>query len=317
MEFVGCNDRMVVDGGSFTNNGPTVLLHSNLRGDLAETMVLELRNGADAKMNGNVYVNAGKNHGGAFYHAELRVLDGAVFDASGKDVLVDSNSGDAGPNSDAGSGAAIVVSNATFRSQALSIGIDDRHYGDELRIYEDEGFETTVTASANARVGSGSWGRSGVFNHDHRILVEGGAFSVAGTLMVGDGGAYYNVHTNNRVEIKRSNARVSAGNLTVYGKSYVSFAIPAGGFDQVPFQVAGTADFGIVPTGAEAAVSEIRVDATDFTGRQTLLTAASITGLTAERIVVTVPKSKTAKVVVSETAVTVTAAPAATVIIVR
>ena len=317
IELFGCNDRVVVDGGSLTNNGPTILLHSNLRGDLAETMVLELRNGADAKMNGNVYVNAGKNHGGVFYHAELRVLDGALFDASGKDVLVDSNNVDAGPNSDAGSGAAIVVSNATFRSQALSIGIDNRHYGDELRIYEDEGFETTVTASANARVGSGSWGRSGVFNHDHRILVEGGAFSVAGTLFVGDGGEHYARHADNRVEIKRANARVSAGALAVYGKSFVSFTIPAGGFDQVPFQVAGTADFGIVPTGAESAVSEIRVDATDFTGRQTLLTADSVAGLTADRVVVTVPKSKTAKVVVSGTSVTVTVAPSATMLVIR
>ena len=317
IELFGCNDRVVVDGGSLTNNGPTILLHSNLRGDLAETMVLELRNGADAKMNGNVYVNAGKNHGGVFYHAELRVLDGALFDASGKDVLVDSNNVDAGPNSDGGCGAAIIVSNATFRSQALSIGIDDRHYGDELRIYEDEGFETTVTASANVRVGSGSWGRSGVFNHDHRILVEGGAFSVAGTLMVGDGGQYYETHADNRVEIKRANARVSAGALAVYGKSFVSFTIPAGGFDQVPFQVTGTADFGIVPAGAESAVSEIRVDATDFTGRQTLLTADSVTGLTEARVVVTVPKSKTAKVVVSGTSVTVTVAPSATVLVIR
>ena len=79
----------------------------------------------------------------------------------------------------------------------------------------------------------------------------------------------------------------------------------------------GTADFGIVPAGAESAVSEIRVDATDFTGRQTLLTADSVTGLTEARVVVTVPKSKTAKVVVSGTSVTVTVAPSATVFVIR
>ena len=317
LTFFGCSDQMVVDGGSFTNNGATILLRSNQRGDLAETMFLELKNGADAKMNGNVYVNAGRNHGGAHYHAELRVLDGSVFDMTGKDLLIDSNSGDSGPNADQGSGAAVVVSNATLLAQAISVGIDDRHYGDSLRIYEDPGFVTRVSASANCRIGSGSWGRSGVFNHDHRILVAGGAFSVAGTLMVGDGGAYYVDHDNNRLEIRRANARVSAGALNIYGKSYLDFAIPQGGFDQVPLQVTGTADFGIVPTGAASAVSEIRVDATDFTGTQTLLTAGTLSGLTADRVFVTVPRSATAKVAVSQTAVTVTVAPAATVIIVR
>ena len=317
LEFVACNDRMVVDGGSFTNNGSTILFRSRERGELTETMFLELRNGADAKMNGNVYVNAGKNHDGAIYHAELRVLDGSVFDATGKDVLIDSNSSNSGPDSDHGSGAAIVVSNATFLAQALSIGAEDRHYGDEVRIYEDPGFETRVSASANCRVASSSWTRSGVFNHDHRILVEGGAFSVAGTLMVGDGGEYYAQHADNRVEIKRANARVSAGNLTVYGKSYLSFAIPSGGFDQVPFQVTGTASFAEIPTGAEAPVSEIRVDATGFTGRQTLLTAASVTGLTSDRVVVTARPRSTAKITVTETEVEVNIAPAATVLIVR
>jgi hypothetical protein len=317
MQLVGCNDRMVVDGGSLTNNGATILLVNDRRGTLAETMFLELRNGADAKMKGNVYVNAGKNNGGAHYHAELRVLDGSVFDAAGKDVVVDSGSVNSGPNSDQGSGAAVVVSNATLLAQALSVGVDDRHFGDEVRIYEDPGFETRVSASANCRVSSGSWNRAGVFNHDHRILVEGGAFSVAGTLYVGDGGPYYASHDNNRVEIRRANARVSAGNLTVYGKSHLDFAIPAGGFDQIPFQVTGTASFGEVPTDAEAAVSEIRVDATDFTGRQTLLTAESVTGLTPDRVVVTVPEWKSARVRLTETSVIVTAAPTALVIIVR
>lgn len=317
MEFFGCSDQMVVDGGTLTNNSATILFRNNSRGDLAETMFLELRNGASAKMNGNVYVNAGKNHGGAHYHAELRVLDGSVFDMSGKDLLIDADSGDAGPNADQGSGAAVVVSNATLRAKAIAVCIDDRHYGDSLRIYEDEGFETTVTASANARVGSSSWGRSGFFNHDHRILVEGGAFSVAGTLMVGDGGQYYASHDNNRVEIKRANARVSAGNLTVYGKSYVSFAVPAGGFAQVPFQVTGTASFAEVPEGAEAAASEIRVDVADFVGRQTLLTAASITGLTEDRVVVSGSRGRTVQVLVTETSVAVTVSPSGMTIVVR
>lgn len=327
LEFLGCDDRMVVDGGSFTNNGATILFRSNQRGDLAETMFLELRNGADAKMNGNVYVNAGKNHGGALYHAELRVLDGSVFDMTGKDLLIDTNSGDAGPGSDAGAGAAVIVSNATLRAQAISVGIDDRHYGDSLRIYEDDGCETVVSASANARIGSGTWTRSGNFNRDHFVLVEGGAFSVAGTLFVGDGGQYYATHANNRIAIKSASARVSVGNLTVYGKSRLDFEIPAGGFDQVPFQVTGTASFGTIPVqgdnkvpmyqeGEWDPVSEIRVDATKFTGKQTLLTAASITGLTEDRVVVAAPKSTFVKVVVSETSVTVTV-PAATVLIIR
>ena len=305
MEFTGCSDQMVVDGGSFTNNSATILLTSNNRGELAETMFLELKNGANAKMKGNVYVNAGKNHGGEHYHAELRVLDGSAFDMTGKDLLVDSNSGDSGPNSDQGGGAAIVVSNATLLAQAISIGIDDRHYGDSLRIYEDPGFETRVSASANCRVGSGSWGRSGVFNHDHRILVEGGEFSVAGKLMVGDGGQYYADHDNNRIEVRRANARVTAGSLEVYGKSYLDFKVPQGGFTQVPFQVTGTADFGIVPTGAEAAVSEIRVDATEFIGRQTILEAGSVSGLSEDRVVVTARRSTKVRVFVTETSVAV------------
>ena len=328
LEFIGCDDAMVVDGGSFTNNGATILFRSNQRGDLAETMFLELRNGADAKMNGNVYVNGGKNHGGSLYHAELRVLSGSKFDATGKDLLIDTNSGDAGPGSDAGTGAAVIVSNATLLAQAISVGIDDRHYGDSLRIYEDEGCETVVSGSANARIGSGTWTRSGNFNHDHYVLVEGGTFSVAGTLMVGDGGQYYETHANNRIAIKRASAHVSVGNLTVYGKSYVSFAIPAGGFDQVPFQVTGTASFGTIPVkgdnkvpmyeeGEWDPVSEIRVDATKFTGKQTLLTAASITGLSTDRVVVTAPQSMQVSVSLTETALSVTVSQAATVLLFR
>ena len=328
LTFFGCSDQMVVDGGSFTNNGATILLRNNQRGELAETMFLELKNGADAKMNGNVYVNAGKNHGGALYHAELRVLDGSVFDMTGKDLLIDTNSGDAGPGSDAGAGAAVIVSNATLRAQAISVGIDDRHYGDSLRIYEDDGCETVVSASANARIGSGTWTRSGNFNRDHFVLVEGGAFSVAGTLFVGDGGQYYATHANNRIAIKRASARVSVGNLTVYGKSRLDFEIPAGGFDQVPFQVTGTASFGTIPVqgdnkvpmyqeGEWDPVSEIRVDATDFTGTQKLLTAGTLTGLTEERVIVTAPKSKTARVSLSETSVVVTVSDDRTIILFR
>lgn len=317
LEFTGCSDRMVVDGGTFTNNSATILLTSNSRGTLAETMFLELRNGASAKMNGNLYVNAGKNNGGALYHAELRVLSGSVLDATGKDMQIDSNSSNTGPASDHGSGAAIIVSNATMTANALSIGVDDRRYGDSLRIYEDAGLEARVTIGASCRLASGTWTRSGKFNYDHRILVEGGSLSVGDKLHIGDGGAYYADHDNNRLEIRRANACVSANELLVYGESYVDFKIPAGGFDQVPLQVTSTASFAQVPEGAEEAVSEIHVDVTDFSGRQTLLTAASITGLTEDRVVVTVPKSKTAKVFITETSVAVTAMPTGTFIIIR
>ena len=202
-------------------------------------------------------------------------------------------------------------------ANALSIGVDDRRYGDSLRIYEDAGLEARVMIGASCRLASSSWGRSGEVNYDHRILVEGGFLSVGEKLHIGDGGAYYADHDNNRLEIRRANACVSAKELLVYGKSYVDFKIPTGGFDQVPLQVTSTASFAQVPEGAEAAVSEIRVDVTDFSGRQTLLTAASIAGLTEDRVVVTVPKSKTAKVFITETSVTVTAMPTGTFIIVR
>lgn len=317
LEFFGCNDRMVVDGGTFTNNSATILLSSNNRGTLAETMFLELRNGANAKMNGNIYVNAGRNNNGEHYHAELRILSGSDFDATGHDMQIDSSSSTSSPGSDHGSGAAIIVSNATMTVNALSIAVDDRRYGDSLRIYEDSGQEARVTIGASCRLGSSSWTRSGKFNYDHRILVEGGSLSVGDKLHIGDGGAYYADHDNNRLEIRRANACVSANELLVYGESYVDFKIPAGGFDQVPLQVTSTASFAQVPEGAEEAVSEIHVDVTDFSGRQTLLTAASITGLTEDRVVVTVPKSKTAKVFITETSVAVTAMPTGTFIIIR
>jgi len=263
-------------------------------------------------------VNAGRNNPGERCHAELRVLGGSVFDATDGALHIDSNSAETGPNADVGSGAAVVVSNSTMKVKALNVCVDDRHTGDELRIYEDPGEEAEVSVVSGCRISSGSWTRAGNCNRGHRILVEGGKFAVGTILHVGDGGEYYEAHDDNRLEIRRASARVTAKNLAVYGKGYIDVKIPEGGFAQVPVQVTETAAFGAVPVtgdnkvpmyeeGEYTPATEIRVDVTDFLGRQTLLTAGSITGLAADRVVVTAGKSKRAKVTLTDTSLTVSA----------
>ena len=315
--FPACPTEMVVDGGAFTNTSTSTMLNSNRRGKLAAPMFLEFRNGAIGRFQNNMHINSGLINGGSRYHAEVRVFSGATLDARGSSIYLDHSGteGSTGSGSDSGGGAAVVVSNATLKAKTINIAVDDRRNGDELRIYEDDGETTLVEISASARVSSSTWTRSNKCNYGHRILVEGGALAIAENLQLGDGGQYYALHDNNHLAISRHNARVTLGALNVYGKSYVAFTIPAGGFDQVPLQVTGKADFGIVPTGAEAAVAEVHVDATDFTGKQTLLTAGSLSGLTANRVVVTVPKLRKVSVSLTETTLSVTVAPSTTVIL--
>ena len=309
---------LIVDGGAFTNTSTTIMINSHRRGSLVDPMFLEFRNGATGRFNDKMYVNSALNNSGGRYHAEVRVLSGATLDA--KDgIYLDHNGseGSTGSGEDSGGGAAVVVSNATLKAKTLNIAVDDRRNGDELRIYEDEGENTLVEIGGSVRVSSSSWSRSDKCNYDHRILVEGGALAIAENLQLGDGGQYYDQHDGNHLEIKRANARVTLGALNVYGKSYVSFTIPSGGFSQVPLQLTGKADFGIVPTGAEAAFSEVHVDATGFTGTQTLITAGSLAGLAEGRVAVTAARSMKVRVRLTETSLSVTVSPSATFIIVR
>ncbi len=309
---------LIVDGGAFTNTSTTILLNSNRRGSLVDNMFLELRNGAIGRFDDKMYVNSGLNNGGGRYHAEIRVLSGATLDAKDS-IYLDHNGGEGSTSSgsDSGGGAAVIVSNATLKAKTLNIAVDDRRNGDKLHIYEDAGESTLVEIAASARVSASNWNRSNRCNYDHRIIVEGGALAIAENLQLGDGGQYYAMHDGNHLAISRANARVTLGALNVYGKSYVGFKIPAGGFDQVPLQVTGKADFGIVPTGAEAAVSEVHVDAMDFMGTQTLITAETLSDLTADRVIVTVPSSNSYKIKLTSTSLTVTASPTGTLIRLR
>lgn len=299
---------LIVDGGTFTNSGDTVVMTKNRFGTTTSPTVLELKNGAKGKFNSHIYVNTGRNSENAIVHGELRVLSGSSADMSGKQLIIDSGAQN-GPASDVGGGVRVVVSNATLTVNAVMVCNDDRHHDDMLLVHEDEGESASVTAGGNFRIASATTSRSDICNYNHRLRVESGMVKIYGSLFIGDGGPYYNIHDSNRVEIAGTNPRITAKTMNVYGKSFIDYEIPVGGYVGTPLSITETASFGDVPSGQDAEtwvpVNGIRVDASNFIGIQTLLHAGSITGLTADRVIVTGRNSADVSVSVTETDVIV------------
>lgn len=311
---------MIVDGGAFTNSGDTVVMSKNRLGTVSDPTVLELKNGARGKFKSDVYVNTGRNSGNSIVHGELRILSGAVADLTGKILFIDDWTS-RGPNSDVGESVRVIVSNATLNANAVIVCNDDRHHDDLLLVHEDEGESASITASGNFRVASASWGRSDNCNHDNRLRVESGEVAIRGTLFLGDSGAYYATHKDNRVEIAGSNPRISAKSMEVLGASYIAFEIPSGGYAGVPLTVTLAADFGIVPTGQDAEswtpANEIRVDASQFVGTQVLLRAGTISGLDKSRVKVVAPAGLKSSVVLTETELSIKVSASSTIMVFR
>ena len=91
-------------------------------------------------------------------------------------------------------------------------------------------------------------------------------------------------------------------------------------------QISGTASFGAIPQRDSVniyeadewtPVSQVRIDATDFIGEQTLITAASITDLTADRIIVETPRARKTAVTLTGTTLSVKVSQSATVLLLR
>ncbi|MBR1870643.1 MAG: hypothetical protein IJ802_02340 [Kiritimatiellae bacterium] len=302
--------KFEVDGGEVENDGPLHVFRLKNHGTVSDPSVFELRGGAKGTFKGTVYIGAGRNNSNGVTHGEIRVLDGAVFDASGQSIRIDEGNSSEGPNDDTGDSACIVVENATLKADSIAVCNDNRHNNDYLLVHEDDGKEARVVTSGNLRVAAADGNRSGKVNYDHHLRVESGEVSVGGTLYVGDNGQYYAQHTDNRVEIAGENPRVTAKSMNLYGKSRIDFELPAGGYRKTPLVVTGTAAFGDVPAvekdNAEwKPVNEIRVDASKFIGKQTLIHAGKIEGLTEKQVTVETNPNYKVEVSVTDTDVTV------------
>lgn len=308
---------LVVDGGTLTNSGHTMIFKDNRRGTVRDNALLVLKNGAICR-SGPVDIGAGFNYSSQSVHGEMQVLDGAVLDASGYGIFIDQGERDFGPNADSGHGAIMVVSNATVLANTISVNNEDRHHDDVLLVHEDEGMAARVAVASNLRIACATQTRSGHFNYDNRMRVESGEVSIGGSLIIGDGGQHYANHASNRVEVAGSNPRISASAMNVLGMSFIDFEIPAGGYAGTPLSVSGTAKFNEVPAGQNAStwvpVNGIRIDASNFIGTQVLISAGSIAGLDIDRVSVTTPKSRKATVILSETSLSVKVAGGATIL---
>ena len=311
---------LVVDGGAFTNNGQTLVFKENRRGTARDDARLVLKNGADCRF-AQVNIGAGINYSSQPVHGEVQVLDGAVLDATGYGIFIDQGEKDYGPYADSGQGAILVVSNATVLANTLSVNNEDRHHDDVLLVHEDAGRTARVALTSNLRIACATQTRSGHYNYDNRMRVESGEVSIGGTLFVGDGGQHYANHASNRVEIAGANPRISANAMNVYGMSFIDFEIPKDGYAGIPLSITGTAKFDDVPTGQDSAswtpVNGIRVDVSKFIGRQTLVHAGTIAGLTADRVFVTGRDSEDVSVTVTDTDVIVDVKKPGFVIIIR
>jgi len=319
--IAGTGASMTIDGGSFTNTGNTIIMQKNEFGHVLDPIVFELKNGAKAKFNNNIYVHTGRNADNKIVHGELHILSGSEVDATGKILYID-DSTSLGPHSDIGDGVAVIVSNATMKVKSITICNDQRHHDALLLVHADADETAKVTASENLRIAASTGSADKDCNYGHRLRVEGADVTVMGTLFVGNTTAYYTRQKDNRLEISGAKAAISAKNMDVSGLNYIEFEIPEGGYADVPLKVTQTANFGIVPAGQDAAswtpVSEVRVDASNFTGTQMLLRAgSSIAGLDTSRVKVTAPSGKKATVSLTGTELSVTVSQAATIMLFR
>lgn len=318
IEIQDWGNALLVDGGT-VNIANNVTQQTGSTGKTTGSTV-EIRNGGTLAFGNNYYVNDTKTSA-----ARLNVLDGGILRGHWLCIANDISSVDTMSSAR----VRVVVSNATVSVDSLSVCNADRHSGHGLVMYEDEGGETSVSTTGNLRISAADWKRSGSFNRNHFVRVNGGALSIAGNLIVGDGGKFYATHDGNHLAINRASARVSAGALDVLGASHVDFSIPSNGFSQVPLRVTNAAKFGTVPvdqgnnstplfTAAEwTPVNEVRVDALHFTGTQTLIEAGSLTGLSTEQVHVTAPNSMSVKVLIDGTSLTIRVSPSATKIFLR
>lgn len=286
-------NAFIIDGGTVTNSGT----YYNGRRKTNETSV-----GARLDIvNGGFMRQVGTLHASPWYRDRVRVMNGGVLQAGAITI---------GSDQDSGTGSLLIVSNATVTASSLGVPSDDRHTGEGVMIYEDEGRTTTVAISGGMNLGVYNSTRPNTANRNNLLNIYGGSLSVSGAFTMGN--TKVAAHSNNVVRVLGGNAAFSADSLIACNYSRLEYAIPAEGFDTTPIQVAGTAT--LDPTTA------FNVDATAFVqgGMVTLLSAGTLVStMPDERVVVTAKAGYTSTVLQEDNAVKVRIVPSATILIVR
>ena len=289
--------QLVVDGGTLevalTLNNASRGNNNNAIGSL-----VRVDNGGTLRV-------ASHLKGCSWYQGKVHILNGSVAECLTVSL---------GTDADSGSGGQLVVSNATLTATTLSAPSDDRHQGEIVRLYQDEGETTTVTISGNMQIGVPGSNRSGNINRNNRLEIRGGTMSVGGTLSLGN--SKQAAHTNNVIRIERNSSRLTAKTFSTQGDCALEYVVPVGGFgDAVPFVVSGTATL--------VATTRLEIDAVDFVkgggGRVTLFAAGTLAddSIPVENITVTTVPGGVARIVQADNAIVLTANLPTTVILLK
>ncbi len=239
------HNDIIIDGGVATNNGTYQTRTNNGR----PASTLYIQNGGYLKQKGLAMCS--------WYNSTIAILNGGLMEA---DTTVR-----VGHGSDQGTNAMLIVSNATLRGTTIQAPSDSRHSRSRVLVSEDVEQSTLVELTGNIEVGGmNDTGRN--MGHSNAYLQDGGEVHCGGSFLVG--GPLSN-KTNNLVSIKGKTSHITATNLTIQMASLLEFAIPNGGFDNVPFDISGTATID--------ASTKLTIDVTDTkSGYYTLVKASEL-----------------------------------------
>lgn len=204
------NSKFIIDGGVVTNKGQWSV---STRGNNSNTgAALIIQNGGYLRQEGHLKCNC-------WYGGHVDVLSGSHLDASSIAI---------GADGDSSRWGYLMVSNATLTASSyLSVGGDDRHSDQSLRLYQDDE-STPCVARIDGNVGTSPSGTTVRNGMNHYITVAGAFLDVGGDLRIG---APVTKATTNSLRIARTTAKVAvAKNLVLNNNSSIQYTVPEKGF---------------------------------------------------------------------------------------
>ncbi|MCL1909896.1 MAG: hypothetical protein FWG05_03065, partial [Kiritimatiellaeota bacterium] len=197
----------------------------------------------------------------------------------------------------AGTGLGLVVTNGTVNCNGISIG----------------GNNVSTTPSPNHVIVSGPLSRVNANNivvgqnnaHNHSFTFDGGEIDVATSVTIGN-----NTSSTNRFYVGHRSSHLTAATLNAKNSSRFVFTIPDDGFENPVFDITGTATV--------AADTKFHIVADGFTGKATLIAAATVdTEITRDDFTFDLPKNYQGRGIVGADKIEVLISTKPTILIIR
>ena len=279
-----CRNKWVIDGGRLTTMGTFSLsTRSGSNGNSTEGSSVTLQNGAAWQ--------AAAIKCGCWHNAKIAVLSGSTLTAGSVTISNDQ---------DSGSGNGMIVSNATATVSGLAVCSDDRHGSSYLRLYQDEGQTASLTVTGSMSVSSeGNGCRHG---RNNRVDLAGGTLTVGDSLRVSSNPNDPLTGQSNVVSISRASSRFAVTKKVSFQRdTKVAFTVPAEGYAAEAVFTAGTT----MTFSEQASVAVDATAARKSMNIKLLKAGTALSGLTAERVAVTVRPGWASKVKLDETSLVV------------